>query len=260
MDLEINGKKALLTGSSKGIGYAIAHRLAMEGCNLVLIARSSAELEEAAQKIRQESAREVEILAMDLADRHAARKIVQAHPWVDILVNNAGAIPRGSLEQLSDEVVREAWDVKVYGYIDMCRHYMPIMRKKREGVILNVVGAAGEMNDPNYFAGSVGNAALIALTKTLGSTSIEDGVRVVGVNPGPVLTERTIQSMQKRAADRLGDANRWPEIAARMPSGRAATVDEVAAISALLCSPLSSYTSGSLINIDGGLSNRCPVM
>ena len=68
MDLEINGKKALLTGSSKGIGYAIAHRLAMEGCNLVLIARSSAELEEAAQKIRQESAREVEILAMDLAD------------------------------------------------------------------------------------------------------------------------------------------------------------------------------------------------
>ena len=260
MDLEIKGKKALLTGSSKGIGYAIAHRLAMEGCDVVLIARSKTELSDAAHQIRLDSGRTVEVMAMDLADRQAARKIAEAYTTIDILINNAGAIPRGSLEQLSDDVVRLAWDVKVYGYIDMCRHYLPLMRTRRDGVILNVVGAAGEMNDPNYFAGSVGNAALIALTKTLGSTSIEDGVRVVGVNPGPVLTERTLQSMQKRAADRLGVANRWPEIAARMPSGRAATVDEVAAISVLLCSPLSSYTSGSLINIDGGLSNRCPVI
>jgi len=260
MDLGIQGKKALITGGSKGIGFAIAKQLAIEGCDVILVSRSREDLETASSTIQKESGRRVEIFPIDMSGRQAAKKICDAFPAIDILVNNAGAIPRGPIEQLSDTVVRDSWDVKVFGYIDLCRHYLPAMRARQQGVILNIIGAAGEMCDPNYFAGSVGNAALIAMTKTLGSVSIEDGVRVNGINPGPVLTDRLMDSMKKRAIDRFGDASRWAEIASRMPGGRAATVEEVAATAALLCSPLSAYTSGALINIDGGLTNRRPLV
>jgi 3-oxoacyl-[acyl-carrier protein] reductase len=256
MDLEIKDRRALVTGGSKGIGLGVARRLAAEGCDLVLVARSGAELDHAAEGIRAETGRAVAVLPIDLSERGAAARIVAAHPDIDILVNNAGAIPTGTLEEISDQAMRESWDVKVFGYIDLCRHYMPRMRKRKDGVILNIIGVAGEALDAKYIAGSVGNAALIAFTKALGSTSIGDGVRVVGVNPGPVLTERLMDRMRKRATERFGDADRWPEIASTMPGGRAAHVDEVAATAALLCSSLSSYTSGAVINIDGGISNR----
>jgi NAD(P)-dependent dehydrogenase (short-subunit alcohol dehydrogenase family) len=256
MELGIKDKRALVTGGSKGIGFAIARRLALEGCHVVLVARSSADLDVAAREIGAETGREVEVLPIDLSDRQAAGRIVAAHPDIDILVNNAGAIPTGTLEQISDQAWRDAWDVKVFGYLDLCRHYLPRMKERRHGVILNIIGAAADMFDPAYIAGVIGNAALVTLTKTLGSTSLDDGVRVVGINPGPVLTERLMARMKKRAIDRFGDAQRWPEVASRMPSGRAAHVDEVAASAVLLCSPLSAYTSGAVLNIDGGLSNR----
>jgi 3-oxoacyl-[acyl-carrier protein] reductase len=259
MDLQINGRRALVTGGSKGIGFAIARRLALEGCDVVLVARSAAELETAAGKIRAESGREVAALPTDLGDADAAARILAAHPDIEILVNNAGAIPTGTLEQVGAQAWRQAWDVKVYGSIDLCRAYLPRMRERRNGVILNIIGAAGEMFDPGYLCGVVGNAALIAFTKSLGSNTLEHGVRVVGINPGPVLTERLLASMKKRAAERLGDAERWREIAAKMPSGRAAEVEEIAASAALLCSPLSAYTTGSILTIDGGISKRVSI-
>jgi len=256
MDLGINNRRALVTGGSKGIGFAVARRLALEGCDVVLVARSGDELKLAADGIRTETGRGVDVLPIDLSERGAAANIVAAHPDIDILVNNAGAIPTGTLEEISDQTVRDAWDVKVFGYMDLCRHYLPRMRQRREGVILNIIGVAGEALDTKYIAGSVGNAAPIAFTKALGSTSMNDGIRVVGINPGPVLTERLMGRMKKRAAEQLGDADRWPEIASAMPGGRAAHVDEIAATAALLCSPLSSYTTGAVFNIDGGISNR----
>lgn len=256
MDLQLKGQKALVTGGSKGIGLAIAKQLSQEGCDVVLVARSKESLESAAAGISSATSGRVEVMAVDLGDRGAGAKIAQAHPDLDILVNNAGDIPGGTIEQLADEVVRASWDVKVFGYWDLCRQYFPLMKARRRGVILNVIGVAGEMLDAGYLAGSVGNAALIAFTKALGSTSIEHGVRVVGINPGPVSTDRFVRILQKRAAQRLGSADRWRELEAGMPAGRAAVVDEIAATAALLCSPLSSYTSGTLFNIDGGLSNR----
>lgn len=256
MELGIKSRRALVTGGSKGIGFAVARRLAIEGCNLVLVARSGAELNQAADRIRGETGVDVAVLPTDLSNRGAAAHIVAAHPNIDILVNNAGAIPTGTLEEVSDQTMRDAWDVKVFGYMDLCRHYLPRMRERREGVILNIIGVAGEALDTKYIAGSVGNAALIAFTKALGSTSMEDGIRVVGINPGPVLTDRLVSRMQKRALERLGDADRWPEIASAMPGGRPGDVEEVAATAALLCSPLSAYTTGAVFNIDGGISNR----
>jgi NAD(P)-dependent dehydrogenase (short-subunit alcohol dehydrogenase family) len=256
MDLQIRSRTALVTGGSKGIGEAIAKRLAIEGCNVVLVARSQTELEAAAQRIRAEGGGAVSVLPADLGAPGAIAAIAQAWPHIDILVNNAGDIPGGTIEELTDAAVRDSWGVKVFGYMDLCRHYLPAMKKQGGGVILNVIGVAGEMVDAGYVAGCAGNAALIAMTKAIGSTSIDAGVRVLGINPGPVATERLTKILRKRAGQRLGDAERWRELAAQFPGGRPAHVDEIAAMAALLCSPLSGYTTGAVVNIDGGLSSR----
>jgi NAD(P)-dependent dehydrogenase (short-subunit alcohol dehydrogenase family) len=255
MDLGLNGRHALVTGASKGIGYGIARELAREGASVCLVARSADDLAAAASRLREETGMRIDVLAIDLSAPGAADRVVAAQPAIDILVNNAGDIPGGTLEEVDEATWRRGWDLKVFGTINLTRAYLPRMRMCK-GVVLNIIGIAGEMVDAAYIAGSCGNAALVTFTKALGSTSIESGVRVVGINPGPVMTDRQMRILRKRAGGRLGDAERWPELEAKMPGGRSATVDEIAATAALLCSPRSSYTSGAVFNIDGGISQR----
>jgi NAD(P)-dependent dehydrogenase (short-subunit alcohol dehydrogenase family) len=138
----------------------------------------------------------------------------------------------------------------------MCRAYYRTMKARRSGVIVNILGNGGERVDAGYIAGAAGNASLMAFTRALGGNSPVDGVRVVGVNPGPVATERLVRLMQKEAGTRLGDPGRWKELAASFPFGRSATVDEIAATVVLLASDLSSYTSGTIVTIDGGMAHR----
>jgi NAD(P)-dependent dehydrogenase (short-subunit alcohol dehydrogenase family) len=256
LDLNLAGKKALITGAGKGIGRAIACRLAEEGCDLVLVGRTVADLEAVAAALRQKTVRTVQIMTADLADPKAVALIAQRHGDVDILINNAGNIPGGSLRDLSDQAWREGWGGKVFGYIDMMRAFLPKMESRRAGVILNIIGAAGERPTPEYAAGGSGNAALMALTRGLGGRSPDQGVRILGINPGPVLTERLERLLQQRAKGRFGDSNRWPEMLHAMPFGRAATCDEIADMAAFLVSDRSAYTSGVIVTIDGGLGAR----
>ncbi len=108
------------------------------------------------------------------------------YPDIDILVNNAGAIPGGSLLNVDEATWRKAWDLKVFGYVNMCRAFYALMQKRKRGVIVNVVGNAADTHDPEYICGVAGNAALAAFTQSLGSVSAKDGIRVVAINPGPV--------------------------------------------------------------------------
>jgi NAD(P)-dependent dehydrogenase (short-subunit alcohol dehydrogenase family) len=144
----------------------------------------------------------------------------------------------------------------VFGYIGLTRLYLQKMKARRSGVIINIIGAGGERLDYDYIAGAAGNAGLMALTRALGGTSPEFGVRVIGVNPGPVATDRLEVLGRKRAATLYGDADRWRETFANMPFGRAATCDEIAATVVFLASDLCSYTSGTIVTIDGGLTHR----
>jgi NAD(P)-dependent dehydrogenase (short-subunit alcohol dehydrogenase family) len=256
MDMGLTGRTALITGGSKGIGLSIAKMLAAEHCHLHLVARSQADLEEAREKLRKTADVDVHLHAVDLSQRGLAAELASRCPHIDILVNNAGSIPRGTIDEIDEDLWRQAWDLKVFGYINMSREYYRLMKARRSGVIINILGNGGEALDAGYIAGGAGNAALMAFTRALGGRSAKDGIRVVGVNPGPVATERLIGLMQKEAKTRFGDASRWQELEKSFPFERAATVEEIAATVVLLASDRSSYTTGTIFTIDGGIVNR----
>ncbi len=252
MDLQLAGKRVLITGGSKGIGRASAEVLADEGCHLILVARDPGALEEAAAAIRARRQVNVRTIPADLSDDATVRRVAADAGEIDVLVNNAGAIPPGNLAGVDDATWRRAWDLKVFGFISLCRAVYPAMAARRAGVIVNVIGAAGERFDPNYIAGSAGNASLMAFTRALGRAAPADGIRVVGINPGPIATARLEMLSRKRAEQQLGDAERWRELFAKMPFGRAGAPEEIGNAVAFLASPRSGYTSGTVLTIDGG--------
>ena len=253
MDLNLRGRKALVTGASKGIGLAIAQTLAREGCDVHLVARTKAELERVAGEIGKQHAVEAVVHPADLSNSAQVKAVAAACGEIDILVNSAGGIPRGTLLEIDEERWRKAWDLKVFGFINLTREIYGPMCQRGRGVIVNIVGLAGERPDAYYIAGSCANAALIMFSRSLGGDSIRHGVRVVAVNPGPVETEKHIADTSRLAKERFGDPSRWRDVMAGLPMKRAATTDEVAGMVAFLASDYASYISGSSILIDGGL-------
>jgi hypothetical protein len=260
MDLELRGKSVLITGASKGIGLACAHGFAAEGANVHLAARNTAALEAAAGEIRKQYKVDTTVHTVDLSVTENAVALGQTCGNVDVLVNNAGAIPQGSLTQLSDEKWRKAWDLKVFGFFNLTREIYKRMCERGKGVVVNVIGAAGENHRASYIAGTTGNASLIAFTRALGGESVDHGVRVVGVNPGRILTERQIAHIEDRAQKELGDRGRWKEILAKMseklPFKRTGDPSEVSDLVCYLASARASYISGVVCTIDGGASTR----
>jgi len=256
VDLGLRGKKALVTGASKGIGRACAEVLAEEGCDVVLVARTAADLEAARATIIAKHNIAVRVLPLDLSDSRNVDRLAAECPDTEILVNNAGAIPGGNLDAVDEGRWRAAWDLKVFGYVNLTRRFYALMRARKAGVIVNIIGTAGENPDFDYIAGSSGNASLMAFTRAIGGTAPRDGLRVAGINPGPVLTERLVGLMRGRAAARFGDAERWPELMAGYAFGRAARPEEIAWMAAFLASNKSGYTTGTIVTIDGGGSSR----
>jgi len=259
MELNLRGRTALISGASKGIGLAAAEALASEGVNLILVSRTAADLEAARAKIMSRWNVNVRVHDYDLSNSANVDKLAAEHPDIDILVNNAGAIPAGDLQAIAEDRWRQAWDLKVFGYINMCRRFYAEMKTRKRGVIVNVLGVAGEKMDRTYIAGSTGNAALMAFTKALGGSAGDDGLRVVGINPGAIATDRLVTIMKTRAQDRLGDENRWEELMKPLPMGRAGTPEEIGVMVAFLASDISAYTTGTIITIDGGAANRGPM-
>ena len=256
MDLQLTGKTALITGGSKGIGRAAAEIFAAEGCNVIIVSRSAENLAEAKATIARASNVRVDTVSTDLSDSKNVDRLAHEYPDIDILVNNAGAIPGGTLLNVDEATWRKAWDLKVFGYVNMCRAFYVLMQKRKTGVIVNVVGNAADTHDPEYICGVAGNAALSAFTQSLGSVSAKDGIRVVAISPGPVTTDRLIGLMKKKALDRTGSADNWKELFKPLPFGRGATPAEIGAAIAFVASGHSGYTSGSVVTIDAGLSAR----
>lgn len=259
MELNLAGKTALITGASQGIGYAIAKVLAAEGCHLHLAARNGAAMEELKKELAQFPV-DVTTHEADLGTAEAMVALDKACGDYDILMNNAGDIPAGSIEDVTDEAIRRGFDLKVFGYITLARAFWTRRKGRGGGVIINVIGNSGENWDAAYFAGSTGNAALMSFTKALGGRSMDEGIRVVGVNPGPVDTARMFKIMKRKAIDMLGDESRWEELYEKYPGKRPATAEEVADLCAFLASPKAGYISGTVVTIDGGIAARGSVI
>ena len=212
MELGLRGKWVLVTGASKGIGLACAHAFAAEGANLHLAARSHELLRAAAEELRAKHGVRAETHALDLRAPGAVQELASAAGALDVLVNNAGDIPGGALDAVDEVRWRHAWELKVFGFIDLTRQVLAAMSARGQGVIVNVIGMAGVSHPPDYICGAAGNAALDAFTKSAGKASTRHGVRVLGVHPGATRTERLVEPLRRAAERRLGDPGRWPEL------------------------------------------------
>jgi NAD(P)-dependent dehydrogenase (short-subunit alcohol dehydrogenase family) len=256
MELGLKGKKVLITGASQGIGEGLAFAFAAEGCELKLVARNVERLHAIAQRMQDEYAVRVSTLAIDLCAPNAIEEVARFAADIDVLVNNAGSIPGGNLWEVDEARWRQGWELKVFGYINLTRLVYASMKARGGGVILNNIGNGGENFDFDYIAGTTGNAALMAFTRALGGKSPNDGIRVMGVNPGPVDTDRINNVLKARAEKLFNDASRFTDLLENYPLGRAATVAEIADLLVFLASKRSAYTSGTIFTVDAGITSR----
>lgn len=255
MNLDLAGRKVIVTGASRGIGAAVARAFAEEEAELALVARSQAELEELASELAASGCRAVAV-AGDLSDaaslEDAMRHAVEGLGGVDVLVNNAGASPFGSFDAIGDEQWGEAFELKLLGYVRCIRAVLPHMRARRRGTVVNVVGAAGRNATAGYVLGAL-NAALLHLTRSLGDLVAGDGIRVSALNPGFTSTERVRRAMEVWAHEQGTDVDTYTrDYAARLPLGRFAEPDEIARLVVVLASDRMELTLGSSLQADGG--------
>jgi NAD(P)-dependent dehydrogenase (short-subunit alcohol dehydrogenase family) len=252
MDMQLHGRRVLVTGGSKGIGLACAEAFAAEGCDIVLAARDPAALAAAADTVRAKAQVRVETHAADLSREDAREALHAAFPDIDILVNNAGAIPSGRLQDIPVARWKQAWDLKVIGYVHMCQLYLPGMEARRAGAIVNIIGMAGRAPRAGYICGAAGNAALIAFTSALGAAAQANGVKVVGINPAVTKTDRMLTQARANAKLKLGDEERWAETLTGLPFGRPIEAAEIADLAVFLASPRGTYVNGTVVDVDGG--------
>jgi NAD(P)-dependent dehydrogenase (short-subunit alcohol dehydrogenase family) len=256
MDLELRGARVLITGASQGIGAALAMAFADHGCDLYLTALEHDALSDVSEQIRKSHDVRVTSQAVDLTAAGAVEEVATAAGSVDILVNNAGVVPSGSLWDIDADTWRRGWSLKGFGYADMIRAVYPGMKARGHGVILNNIGNGGEVCDPLYVEGAMANAGLMAVTRAVGGSSMDDGIRVVGINPGPVGTPRLETMLAKRAKAEFGDEARTADLLRRYPQGRPAHMQEITDLFLFLASRRAGYISGTIVTIDGGIAAR----
>ena len=246
MDLHLHSKRVLVTGSSRGIGLACAHSFAAEGAHVQLAARSRADLDAAASDIAAKYGVETRVHALDLREPGSAEALARDAGPIDVLVNNAGDLQAGSLGAIDEAAWRRAWDLKVFGFVNLTRAVLAQMEARGYGVIVNVIGMGGVLHPPDYILGAAGNAALDGFTKAAGKGSLRHGVRVVGVHPGFTRTERLVAPLRAAAKKRFGDPSRWQEL---LRGQRVQEPEQVADTVVFLASERASHLSGVVLNL-----------
>jgi NAD(P)-dependent dehydrogenase (short-subunit alcohol dehydrogenase family) len=253
MQLGLEGKVAIVTGGSKGIGRATALGLIAEGASVLVCARGKEALEDTIRLAREKGEGRIIGIQADLTDGEAIKEVVsrslEVFGRVDILVNNAGSARPGDFLKLPDEAWLDDWKLKFFGYVRMAREVFPRMQQQKSGVIINIIGTGALKPMGSYMIGGAANAALNHFTKALADEGAKYGVRVVGINPGPILTER-LQRFLSTFSPGTDDAE---EAMRRMtPLGRVGAPEEVADLVLFLASDRAAFIHGTNITIDGG--------
>jgi len=254
---ELTGKSALVTGGSRGIGRAIAVRLAQDGAKVAVCARDESLLEGAAAEIHAMGG-EAAVIALDLraadAGARAVEAAVAAFGGLDIVVNCAGATKRGDFLSLTEEDWQDGYALKMFGAVRVTRAAWPYLRE-RAGAVVNISGSGGRTPGAQFTIGGSVNAAMLSLTKALADLGLEDGVQVNCINPGPVRTARFEKRLDQTAMAHRVD--REQAIGIFLKEEKITMVGEPEAIAALVAFVVSKhgrYLHGALIDADGGLT------
>ena len=259
MDLELQGKVAVVTGGSKGIGRAIALGLAAEGARVVVVARDGGAIDKVVAEARDRGSRDPVGISADLSQLTEIERVVSTTRRecgrVDILVNNAGAIRGGAFLDIPDAQWINDWNLKLLGYIRMARAVFPLMQSQGGGRIVNVVGAAARNPTAVYLTGGAANAALVNFTKGLADLGAESNILVTAVSPAATRTERW-DSLMEQQAKASGKSVAEVRAAAQAPYklGRIATPEDIADVVYLLCQPQARWIVGQVLIADGGFS------
>jgi NAD(P)-dependent dehydrogenase (short-subunit alcohol dehydrogenase family) len=262
MDLQLTGKRAIVTGGSRGIGYAVAEALAAEGASVALVARGQAALDEARGRLTEAGHQAIAVAAdtnHDTAVRAMAAQVASELGGIDILVNAAAepATPtagRARLADLDDDDLRREVETKVLGYLRCARAAAPHMAAQGWGRIINISGLAARQTGSTF--GSIRNVAVAAMTKNLADELGRDGINVTVVHPGMTVTERTPATLTAMAtASGSTETEAQASLAARTSIGRLVTAAEVADVVAFLASPRSVAITGDAVAAGGGARN-----
>jgi NAD(P)-dependent dehydrogenase (short-subunit alcohol dehydrogenase family) len=255
MEQRLKGKTAIVTGASRGIGRAIARRLAAEGAQTMLCARDANRLREAVREI-EESGGTAAYIALDLRSPEAAGQAVEvtlkSYGQINILVNNAGATKRGDFFQLTDDDWADGFALKFFGAVRLTRAAWPHLKAKH-GSVANISGVGGRMPGPQFAIGGSVNAALLSLTKSLSDVGIRDGVQVNVINPGSIRTDRFRRLLEMQAAEQgIDPASAERRIIENNRITRIGEPEDIAALVAFVVSPEGGLLQGSIIDMDGG--------
>jgi 3-oxoacyl-[acyl-carrier protein] reductase len=255
MQLELEGKIALVTGSSRGIGRGVALALASEGCDLMLTGRDAPALDDVAGTIRAKG-RRAAVTVLDLRERDAPDKLIAAtrkeFGGLDILMNNAGATKRGDFLQLSDADWDDGYALKFFAHMRLARAAWPLL-KERKGCLVTMGGTSGRKPEKSFTIGSSVNAAVAAFTKCLADLGKEDGVRVNCIHPSLVETERQWRRIRAEV-ERTGQAEPAVREHFRRETGftRFGKVEDVADLVTFIVSARATWLHGATIDLDGG--------
>jgi len=258
MDLELKGKRAVITGGSVGIGLAVAHALAAEGADIAILARDAARVEREAKAIAKAHGVRALGIPADVSKpgdiEEACRRIETEFDGVDILINNAGTGTAETIMEAPDGKWQYFWDLHVMAAVRMSRALVPLMRRRGGGVILNTASICAKQPlgyEPIY---NTTKAALVMLSKCLAGELIKENIRVNAVNPGLILTPDWRKTAGIMTQGTSTSVEEYLDKIARdnAPIGRFATPEELAHFYVFLCSPRASYCVGSSYYVDGG--------
>ena len=258
MDLQLSGKIALVAGSSRGLGYAIAKVLAAEGTLVILNSRNPENLTAAAKKLSQNSGREVLTVPGDVTDPEDVQQIIAQvvgkAGGLDLLVTNSGGPPSGKFETINDETWKRGLDLALLSHVRLIRAALPYLRQSDSASVLTITSYSVKQPIPNLVLSNSIRSATIGLTKTLALELGGDGIRFNSILPGWTKTERVQELMEARAEiNKTNVEEEFRKQAAESPFGRMAAPEEVANPAVFLLSPAASYLTGVMLAVDGGM-------
>jgi NAD(P)-dependent dehydrogenase (short-subunit alcohol dehydrogenase family) len=260
MEIRLDGRSAVITGGSKGLGLAMAAKFADAGADVAILARNAGGLEEAKAAIKPSGKGRVAAVACDVAKAADVKKavdtIIAAHGKIDILINNAGQSQTGKFEDITDEIWQADLDLKLFAAIRLARLVLPGMKQRRWGRIINVLNIGAKAPAANSAPTSVSRAAGLALTKVLANEGAPHNVLVNALHVGLIVSDQVVRQHRAAGAN-VSLADFIKQKGTGVPLGRMGEAEEFANMALFLVSDAGSYVTGTSINVDGG---RSPVV